>query len=381
MDTIIDQVRQLGLGASEEGRKSIIDQLRTLSNELETQDDTLQRFMYRHLETAAVRIGCDLKIFNYLDDSKTPLTLDQLQEKTGAARILLARILRYLSSTGAITEPDINTWGANNITRTLAIPGNQAGIYHNFDLCGPLYQELPTFLAKTNYLDVTDNLHTVWQDAFKTDKDPFQLMMENPEKAENFNRYMAHRRKDMPTWLNVFPVEQYTKNWDPNGVVFVDIGGNVGHVCAELKAKYPELPGKVVLQDLPHAITMALETPGVENMIHDAFTPEPIKGARFYYLRHVLHDFPDHKVVEILQNIIPAMGKDSIILLDEMLFPDKNVHWHATEIDLTMMSTFASIERTRTYWEALLGSVGLKITETYCYTPSIYETVMVVQRK
>lgn len=75
------------------------------------------------------------------------------------------------------------------------------------------------------------------------------------------------------------------------------------------------------------------------------------------------------------------MGDDSVILLDEMLLPDSDVHWHATQIDLTMMTALASIERTELQWATLLDSVGLKIIKTYTYTPSVYESVMVIVRK
>ena len=102
-------------------------------------------------------------------------------------------------------------------------------------------------------------------------------MAEHPQNAAYFNQYIAHRRKDMPTWLSVFPVGQEAKGTD-HDVVFVDIGGNVGHQCAEFKAKYPSLLGRIVLQDLPHAISMALQTPGVVNTVHDIFTPQPVKS-------------------------------------------------------------------------------------------------------
>lgn len=75
------------------------------------------------------------------------------------------------------------------------------------------------------------------------------------------------------------------------------------------------------------------------------------------------------------------MGTDSLLLIDEMLLPDAEVHWHVTQIDLTMMSALASIERTQMQWAALLDSAGLRITKTYTYTPSVYESVMVVVRK
>ena len=98
-------------------------------------------------------------------------------------------------------------------------------------------------------------------------------------------------------------------------------------------------------------------------------------------MRAVLHDWPDHKCREILQNVIPSMAPESVILLDEMVLPDSGVHYQSTQIDLTMMASCASIERTKSMWADLLDSVGLKIEKALTYTPSIYETVMTVLRK
>ena len=104
-------------------------------------------------------------------------------------------------------------------------------------------------------------------------------------------------------------------------------------------------------------------------------------GAKYYYLRYILHDWPDEKCREILRNIIPAMGPDSVILIDEMVLPNKNVHWQATLVDLTMMACLASVERTLAHWERLLDSVGLRIVQLYTYKPSVYECIMSVVRK
>jgi O-methyltransferase domain len=82
----------------------------------------------------------------------------------------------------------------------------------------------------------------------------------------------------MPTWLSVYPVEEETKSWSPERPVFVDVGGGLGHQCAALKGTYPELPGRVILQDLPHAIQVAMTTPGVEDTVHDFFQPQPVEG-------------------------------------------------------------------------------------------------------
>ena len=97
-------------------------------------------------------------------------------------------------------------------------------------------------------------------------------------------------------------------------------------------------------------------------------------------MRAILHDWPDHKCREILQNIIPSMAPESVILLDEMVLPDSGVHCHATQINLTMMASLASIERTKAIWADLLDSVGLKIEKALTYTPPICKTVIAVVR-
>ncbi|KAL2050995.1 hypothetical protein ABVK25_008741 [Lepraria finkii] len=381
MEAVIDQVKRMASNANEVERKEIIDGLRDLSYSLETPDDTLHRVIYLHLQISSVRVGCDLKLFNLLAASDSSLSLDQLHKQTGAAPIFLGRLCRYLASVGMIKEVGKDKFAATNVTKALSIPGNQAGVYHQFNTIGPVYQEMPDFLAKINYTDITDTANTAHQAAWKSSKPPFAWLAENPQHARYFNDYMMHRRQGMVTWLDVYPIEKETKGWSSEAPVFVDIGGNIGHQCAELKSKYPKLPGQVILQDLPQPISQALSTPGVKNMVHDAFEPEPVKGARFYYMRAILHDWPDHKCREILQNIIPAMGPDSAILLDEMVLPDTHVHWQSTQTDITMMASLASIERTKTMWADLLDSVGLKIEKVLTYTPSVYESIMTVIRK
>ena len=291
----------------------------------------------------------------------------------------------------------MNTFKATNITQTLATKGAQATICHTFESIGPQYQAMPRFLEEINY-DVTNSTRTVFQEAWKSDETPFQWFSHEPEKLEFFNQCMAARRSADQTWLSVFPVEEYTKGWDPKAPVYVDIGGSIGHQCAQFKSKYPGVVGRVILQDLPQTIEHALQTPEVENMAHDFFQPQPVKGqsqalfmpgvmantisgAKFYYLRAVLHDFPDEKARLILQNTMAAMGSESVILVDEMVLPVMGVNSTARSLDLTMMCAFNSMERTEPQWEALFDSVGLNMVRKMVYNPGVYESVMVVVRK
>jgi demethylsterigmatocystin 6-O-methyltransferase len=104
-----------------------------------------------------------------------------------------------------------------------------------------------------------------------------------------------------------------------------------------------------------------------------------VTAARFYYMRGVLHDFPDHKSREILRNTAAAMGPESVLLLDEMVLPDQGVHWMAASMDLQMLAWLASQERTRTQWEELLKSAGMEIVDVYAHRPSAYESLIVVR--
>ena len=53
--------------------------------------------------------------------------------------------------------------------------------------------------------------------------------------------------------------------------------------------RYPELAGRVVLEDQPSVLAGALSTKGVEKVGLDFFKEQPVKNARIYYIRNVLH--------------------------------------------------------------------------------------------
>lgn len=231
----------------------------------------------------------------------------------------------------------------------------------------------------------------------------FAWFGENPKHLDYFNDYMALRRKPQLSWLTVYPVAEEARGWDAKDnsrAIYVNIGGGIGHQCAQFRERYPDLPGRVILQDLPHSIAQALPTAGVENLAHNFFEPQPIKGectlqtptrtflgvqltqstdAKFYFLRGVLHDHPHHKARAILEQTKAAMGPESVLLVDEMIFPEKGVNLAAASIDMTMLTALAGLERTEAQWREIFDEVGLELVKTYVYNPSNYEGVMHVR--
>ena len=97
-------------------------------------------------------------------------------------------------------------------------------------------------------------------------------------------------------------------------------------------------------------------------MAHDFFTPQPVKGARAYYLHGVIHDWADAEAGRILGHLRDAMttGYSKLLIHDHVL-PERNSHPQATAYDLTMMVKVSAFERTELMWRELLRSVGFNV--------------------
>lgn len=58
----------------------------------------------------------------------------------------------------------------------------------------------------------------------------------------------------------------------------VDVGGGYGHQCVQLREKYPNLRGRLVLQDLPETVNKLQPIDGVKIMVQDFFEKQAIEG-------------------------------------------------------------------------------------------------------
>ncbi|KAK7744784.1 hypothetical protein SLS62_010017 [Diatrype stigma] len=182
--------------------------------------------------------------------------------------------------------------------------------------------------------------------------------------------------------------------------------GAKGSQCIAFKQRYPDLPGRIILQDVPQVVEETRRNPlpgfeGIETECNDFFTSQPIKGiiptqikyaglghlltnpdigARVYYLRNILHDWPNHKCIKILENIKAAMAEYSVVLIDEMALPERNVPWRAAQQDLEMMACLAATERSECEWESLVNRVGLEVQSIRKYTEDFDSIIIVTLR-
>ncbi|KAI4285844.1 MAG: hypothetical protein L6R35_004568 [Caloplaca aegaea] len=353
-----------------DGRRKLLAAARSLTNSLETPGESVQRLAYLPLQTVLLQIGINLDLFNILHRSNQPLTTQELAEKVSADPALLQRILRFLAAIPAIKEVGPGLFTANNLTKTLTIPGLAAGVIHNMITVNPAWAALPAFLERTKYQNPSDGANCPLQPAHNTSETLFEWFPNHPTHHEAFMLWMTAQREGRDRWLDFFPFPERVGDGfqgdDSQAVMLVDIGGGIGHEVQAIKQYYPSLPGRFILQDTPETLKKALPVPSMETMEYDFFTKQPVAGARAYYLRNVLHDWPLTQCVSILKNVATAMTPGySKVVLNELVIPDHGADIFGAQSDFTMLSVVGSEERSESQWRDMLDQAGLRITKIW----------------
>ncbi|KAL8982000.1 MAG: hypothetical protein Q9177_005407 [Variospora cf. flavescens] len=398
LNSIITQM-QSSSGAGdvlEDSRRILLRAAKEVQYSLETPKETCDRFRYSGLDLSIAHVFYQIKLFDILvDRADSPISTRDLANETKTdpnllenyAYLLTVRLLRYAACNGSVKQSSEDSWTASRLTRTLAVPSSQANLKDAFINAMQHYVDLPRFLAQTNYQNPTDSTKTVAQLSRNTSLDFFDWMKENPKHYEILNSFMAANRL-AKIGIDAFPFEdrfpslfKNDQKLESSTPLFVDIGGGRGQMSRAFKNACPSLPGRIIFQDLPQTLaSVPSSSEGsstIEPMAHDFFQPQPIKGARIYFLRHVLHDWPNAKAELILKNTVDAMrGHDSALLIDEKVLPDMGASLATAGLDLNMMMTFAAQERTEKQWRELLTRVGLRIEYLLKYNENTGDSVI-----
>ncbi|KAL5366153.1 S-adenosyl-L-methionine-dependent methyltransferase [Aspergillus floccosus] len=377
MDDLVSQIKTLAVSADATQKSEMVNTLRNLANSLENTRESMERIAYSPLQLFGAKIAKDLQVLQQLAGSSAPLSVEQLAEPSSADLALLKRVMRYLASVGMVDEPSTHVFAANNITNALGSPSGLSYIDVFYEIASPSFYELPKFLASTKYKNPTEGRKVPFQQAFNFEGDFFSFLDTHRDKLVMYNRHMQLQKNSPTDWPKLLSVVKEVESTSPDELFFSDVGGGSGYQVEELRNRYPEAKGRFILQDLGHVIGMAGEIPGVEKFCYNIFEPQHINNARFYYLRGVLHTFPDEACEKILRNQVQGLGPDSKLLIEELVLPEAHVNWSATCIDMLMLSSFASQERTRSQWVRLLERSGLKVVDIHTYSPGPYESLIV----
>ncbi|CAP61106.1 uncharacterized protein PODANS_3_740 [Podospora anserina S mat+] len=208
----------------------------------------------------------------------------------------------------------------------------------------------------------------------------FESVAKDEERMRGFTRAMGVASGRVPV-TGVYPLGKMldgVEEEDDGRVMWVDVGGGGGHVlrrfregCAGLRDR------RCVVVDLAGVVDQGrMEAKGDELMMAvewvegDFMREMTVKGARFYYLRHILRDYSDPIATLILRNVARAMGRDSRILVSEQINPDgggttgRPMPLYAAFKDYSMLA-IGGKERSLTQFERIGKEAGLRVEAVY----------------
>ncbi|KAL4936041.1 hypothetical protein BDV06DRAFT_233759 [Aspergillus oleicola] len=373
VDDILANVNQsignFKTGHDEKDRLAALKAAQQLVRALHEPRDNAYHLAYSPTQAMCVRIAIDLEIFSTLSKATEPMTLEQLAAVKGANTLIAERVLRILAGIEFVAERDVHVYTATRMTRQMADRYSIAMAKFIYDFGMSSLAKIPEFLRNNNHQLIEGPTDGPWNYAMGHDSIIWDWVAKSPERLDITNSFMEGDRGSRPPWVQWFPVQEEilgTWNGGDEDVFFVDVAGGRGHDIKTFKDKFPETKGKFVLEDLPHVVEQSVEGLEAQKIGFDLFKPQPVKGARIYYMKFILHDWSDSQSVEILQHIREAMKLGySTLIIEEFILPDKDCPMLPAMWDWEMMVFCNSMERSEGHWKRLLSDAGFDAKFSY----------------
>ncbi|THC94221.1 hypothetical protein EYZ11_006320 [Aspergillus tanneri] len=369
----------------------LLSAIRQLQLTAETPVETTSRLNFQIMQNICVRVAIERRFLHVIVE-EGPITATEMAHRTNTNELLIVRVMRVLTAIGFADETGHQTYTPNEVTRFEILPGSIAAVKHHFEPDFGMGAKLIDYFrgpGVSQFADEPDQI-TLFRYAHGFDK-IFGMLEVNPEQKDAFDGYMAARRLvHQPQWFEIYPAaeklrsappEELDNAASPDVALLVDVGGGPGQEMERFRQRYPEIHGRIVLQDLPLTLNRIEKVPeGIELMEHDFFTPQPVKGARAYFFRQVIHNWSDAKSTQILSHIADAMDEYSTLLIDDYVLPDTGAELRAAEMDILMWLHTAGLERTVSQWKNLFHTAGLELVKIW-NTDKGEESVLEVRKK
>ncbi|KAK0451894.1 S-adenosyl-L-methionine-dependent methyltransferase [Armillaria borealis] len=288
-------------------------------------------------EPACIRVVVSFKIADHLLDKPEGLHISDLGALSGADPGKLGRILRLLASKHCFREVDRDVF-ANNRLSMMLLSTN------------PLSAQADFITDESNKATsmLTENLKDPdWGHSSSPVHSPFNTWSKHPgslfswydeagsdivaAKGARFGMVMQAWDDSTELWavVNAFPWDSLSKD-----TTVCDVGGGIGVASMKLADTHPNL--HIVLQDLPASIEQAkneiwpklcpaaIEEGRVQFKAFDFLAESPVKGCDVYFLKNILHNWPDKECKTILQNVGNVMSANSRLLICDYIIQHAN---------------------------------------------------------
>ena len=377
MESLLSQLSNIDASSFQDAdsdRTALIKAARKLIQRVERPYERAYRMVYTDPALmTAVKIAIDLDVFSKLS-RETPRSVATIAAVVQADSALLGRLLRLMATCEVIIEDGEDMYRHTDFSDALKDrDGIRNGIFHFYDVAIPQMAKLPEYFKQNAYQCPTDNDHPPLEYILGA-TNFWSWLQEHSPADQHFNNFLATARRGQPPWPSYYPIhDRLLQDFTSEKPLVVDVGGGIGRDLSYLAHVLPDKykNARLILQDLPSVIESAQKEsldPRIRPMAHSFFNPQPseTQGAKAYFLHSILHDWPENKALEILTHVRAAMepGYTKVLPL-ETAMPEraKDVPPIMAALDISMMSNFAALERTKKQWMQLLERAGLRWVE------------------
>ncbi|CAG8825668.1 25291_t:CDS:2, partial [Gigaspora margarita] len=287
------------------------------------------------------------------------------------------RLLRFATSKGFFRILDDGVYANNSIS--LALSKDHPDSLRNNIL---LFKELDISSIVKNlsyYLKLQTDNEKEQMTSFAKSHNGLEFyewlsLPENKGRQEIFSKAMNEQDSSSEKGLNQdYDWTQYCNT------TFVDFAGGIGSYLSQLMTRYPTMKG--VLYELPSVIEMSEKVWSINHkqllnrvqFVRGDFFINPPPPADIYFLRSILHNWPDEKAIEILKTVRSAISLTNVnsettsyfkpkLLIAERIIDD-NTPSIIYQVDIMMMFMANGKERTKPEIEKLLDKSGWKFTK------------------
>ncbi|KAL9082681.1 MAG: hypothetical protein Q9165_008822 [Trypethelium subeluteriae] len=288
-------------------------------------------------------------------------TYEEISQKCGLNVIDVRRVLRHAMTNGIFSEPRPGVVAHTAASKLLS----QNGIVRDF-VGASSEESMPAMVGLVDALSKWGFARGPEESGFclahNSSLGFWDFMKEHPERGNRWANAMS-------AYATTVPIDGLLKSIDwaalGEGPV-VDIGGGHGPVSIELAKNFSEL--RFVVEDMDYVIAEGQShvpeefKDRVSFIGYDARTTQPVKNAPMYFMRAVLHNWPDASCVQILRNQIPALKKGARVIINETGLPQAGALPLSLEkrrrysiMDLNMLAYFGSRERNEDDWIKIVG--------------------------
>ncbi|KAF9033801.1 S-adenosyl-L-methionine-dependent methyltransferase [Panaeolus papilionaceus] len=288
------------------------------------------------IEPVCINIALTYKIPDVLAENPDGMHITEIGERTGLEPTKVGRVLRLLATKHVFREVSENVFANNRLSVLLESENPMYSLsLHATDHVQKSATSLPEVLGDKEWGHSFSPRHTAFNRQSQFAGSLFEYFegatLRGSEIGARFGRGMV-------AWAQAFDseavIDQFPWMDIGHGASVCDVGGGVGNMLIALSKRYPTL--QLTLQDLPERTLQAktevwpVKCPQAiaENRIDfvpiDFLKEAPVPGCEIYYLKNIIHDWPNAEAVTILSNVRKAMAPPSRLLLHEFILQSTN---------------------------------------------------------